>query len=170
MELLKVNMNFVAPYRPQANGICERVNGTLVRIIWKLVAHYNLDWDLVVPIAIFAYNISYHSVTNYSPFRILYGRKPSTPSTLYPLLVKEEEVEGTGRYLWSLTCELIQIQTDAYQSLSHHVASRQERDNKGRLPVRNYSPDDKVYIYQTFGHGQRTKLDMVWSPKATILC
>ena len=59
---------------------------------------------------------------------------------------------------------------DAYQSLSHHVASRQERDNKGWLPIQNYSPEDKVYIYQTFGHGQRTKLDMVWSPKATILC
>ena len=88
MELLKVNMKFVAPYRPQANGICERLNGTLVQIIRKLAAHYNLDWDLVVPNAIFAYNLSYHLVTNNSPFQLLYGCEPSTPSTLYPLLVE----------------------------------------------------------------------------------
>ena len=98
MELLKVNMKFVAPYRPQENGICKCVNGTLVQIIRKLAAHYNFDWDLVVPNAIFAYNISYRSVTSYSPFRLLYGCEPSIPSTLYLLLVKEE-VEETRRYL-----------------------------------------------------------------------
>ena len=57
MELLEINMKFVAPYRPQANEICKCVNGTLIQIIWKLAAHYNFDWDLVVPNAIKAYNI-----------------------------------------------------------------------------------------------------------------
>ena len=62
-QLLGVGTHYTTPYHPQANGIVERVNGTLGKIIRKLVEHTGKDWDVLVPTAVFAYNISFHQTT-----------------------------------------------------------------------------------------------------------
>ena len=47
-QLLGVGTHYTTSYHPQANGIVERVNGTLGKIIHKLVKHTGKDWDVLV--------------------------------------------------------------------------------------------------------------------------
>lgn len=51
---------FSASYNPSTNGTVERVNGTLISILCKLAHSDPLHWDLYLPSALMAYQISYY--------------------------------------------------------------------------------------------------------------
>ena len=101
-----IGTSLTTPYHPEANGIVERANGTIVRILKKLVEENGVDWDLMVPTAVFAYNIFFHLVTKFSLFRLLCGREPAMPALTYPILLNEP-IDGTEHYVMKLTRELI---------------------------------------------------------------
>ena len=105
-QLLGVGTHYTTPYHPQANGIVERVNGTLGKIIHKLVEHTGKDWDVLVPTAVFAYNISFHRTTGYSPFKLLFGRELATPLIAYPLITGQRPA-NFEEYVVRLARELI---------------------------------------------------------------
>lgn len=50
----------------------ERVNGTLEKIIKKLVIDQPNEWSLFIGSAVLAYSIGYHSSTKHLPFQPLY--------------------------------------------------------------------------------------------------
>ena len=106
---------FTAPYHPSANGTVERVNQTLANILCKISNTHVSNWPLFLPVSIFAYNISTHSSTGYSPFEMLYGRKPALPPVLY-LLLSDQKAVSPGLYLSRLTSALIKLHTNAYVS------------------------------------------------------
>ena len=56
---------------PGSKWNCLKSKHTIVRILRKLVEENGVDWDLMVQTAVFAYNISFHLVTKFSPFRLL---------------------------------------------------------------------------------------------------
>jgi transposase InsO family protein len=66
-------------YRPQCNGATERVNGTVVRTLSKLVRDKPKLWVDLVDVVTFAYNCTPHSTTGFSPFYLVYGREPRLP-------------------------------------------------------------------------------------------
>jgi len=87
-------------YHPNTNGVCERANGTLKRIIGKYVNDKHKDWDRYVNRAAFSMNIAIHSVTRKSPYFLLYGREPMLPcDTALPTLMShlDDEPENTMR-------------------------------------------------------------------------
>ena len=123
----------------------------------------------MVPTAVFAYNISFHLVTKFSPFRLLYGREPAMPALTYPILLNEP-IDGTEHYVMKLTRELIKLQTEAYENLSHHVVSRTEHNNACRPALLTFEINDQVYFYANQGAGRKDKLSMMWWGPATIVC
>ena len=44
-KLFQINHRRTTPYHPQTNGLAERVNQTLVRILRKTVTDSKRDWD-----------------------------------------------------------------------------------------------------------------------------
>lgn len=106
---------FTAPYHPESNGTVEQVNGTLVNILRKLALNHQPNWHLLVSSIVFAYNLSTHSSTRFSPFELLYGRKPALSPILYQLVSTESEV-SYSQYLTSLVRLLIHLQTQAFSS------------------------------------------------------
>lgn len=79
---LSINKKFSSPYRPQTNGLVERTNQTLIGIIAKYVHKEGCEWDDCLPVIRFQYNIRPQENIGYSPFELLYGRKPNTPFLL----------------------------------------------------------------------------------------
>lgn len=65
-----------APYHPQTNGLTERFNGTLARMMAAYTKDHT-DWDRFLPHLVFAYNTSVHEVTGYTPYFLLHGFEPT---------------------------------------------------------------------------------------------
>lgn len=74
-ERTGVEHRISSPYHPQTNGLDERTNQTLVKSLVKLSSSTE-DWDIHIEAALYAYRISRHDSSRYSPFFLLYNRYP----------------------------------------------------------------------------------------------
>jgi transposase InsO family protein len=75
-----IHLKFTATYHPNTNGVVERHNGTIKRIIAKFVNAEHKDWDKYVNRAVYAHNTTVHAVTGYTPYFLMHGREPYLPS------------------------------------------------------------------------------------------
>ncbi|GFV50073.1 retrovirus-related Pol polyprotein from transposon opus [Trichonephila clavipes] len=77
-------------------GAVERWNRTLKDMLSKNVQEHGSDWDLHLPLLLFAYREIPHSTTGMSPFQLVYGRLPSGPiSLLKEVWVGERNIPTT---------------------------------------------------------------------------
>lgn len=72
------------PYHPQTNGRVERFNGTLKRILRKLVANNEVTWEQRLPEALWAYRQTVHVSIGSSPYQVLFGMAPRQPGQCVP--------------------------------------------------------------------------------------
>ena len=76
-KLFAMKKSITLPYRPQANGINERVNGEVMRHLTALTMDdpaVKANWSLSLPIVARIVNYSYHSAIGTYPAKLLYGR------------------------------------------------------------------------------------------------
>jgi len=81
-DILGVSRVFTSGYRPQCNGVTERANGTLIHSLSKLAHNRPKVWPDLIDVVAFAYNVTPHSLTGYSPFYLVYGRDARLPLDL----------------------------------------------------------------------------------------
>ena len=60
-------------YNPKANGLTERANGIMEKILNKMVSTHKRDWDKKLPLAVHAYNTSEKKTSGKSPDSLLLG-------------------------------------------------------------------------------------------------
>lgn len=63
----------------QTNGLTERFNQTLSRSLAKLVNEEQNDWDTHLETILCAYRVSKQKSTGYSPFYMMFHRRPCLP-------------------------------------------------------------------------------------------
>ena len=86
-ELYGVQKLRTSPYHAQTNGQVERINQTIIRMIGKLVEDRKACWSEHLPELLMAYNDTCPAVTGYSPYYLLFGRRPRIPvDYLFPTL------------------------------------------------------------------------------------
>ena len=75
------------PYHAQTNGQVEHMNQTIIRMIGKLEEDRKACWSEHLPELLLAYNATCSAVTGYSPYYLLFGRRPRIPvDNLFPTL------------------------------------------------------------------------------------
>ncbi|MCO5566817.1 hypothetical protein L7F22_020498 [Adiantum nelumboides] len=74
-EKLHVRHRFTTPYYPQCNGMNERFNGELIRMLTKLTQSKVKTWDLELPCALWAYRTAIKTGTGFSPFHLVFGKE-----------------------------------------------------------------------------------------------
>ncbi|MCO5610888.1 hypothetical protein L7F22_065130 [Adiantum nelumboides] len=67
------------PYYPQCNGLVEKTNGVLCKIITKHVRDRPQDWDKHLTAALWAYRISFKVSTQFTPYHLVYGQEALWP-------------------------------------------------------------------------------------------
>ena len=77
------------PWRPQNQGITERINGTIIQTLRTYVSENQKDWDKYLKTAVFAINNSDVYSTGISPFLLIYGRHPRLPNTQHLKALEE---------------------------------------------------------------------------------
>ena len=78
-KVFGVTRRITTPYRPQANGIIERVFRTLRPVMAMFATQNTRQWDEYLPYVIWAYNSSYHASIQDTPFHLMFGRDSTLP-------------------------------------------------------------------------------------------
>ena len=112
------------PYHPMGNGQAERFNRTLLTMIGTLPSDQKLNWQSWVNDLVQAYNSSVSSVTGFSPYFLMFGRKPRLPvddefEVTFPLT----KSRSTHQYVAKLK-ERLQW---AFQLAKEHIDKDQKR-------------------------------------------
>ena len=86
-ELYGVQKLRTSPYHAQTNGQVERMNQKIIHLIGKLEEDKKACWSKHLPELLMAYNATCSTVTGYSPYYLLFGRRPRMPvDYLFPTL------------------------------------------------------------------------------------
>ena len=76
---LKIKHIHSTPYYPQCNGLVEKVNGMICKIIAKQVADRPKDWDKHLTAALWAYRTSFKVSMQFTHFHLVYGQEAILP-------------------------------------------------------------------------------------------
>ena len=143
-SLLEIKKTRSTPYRPQSNGLIERFNRTLGKMIRSFIDANKSDWDVHIPLLTSAYRSTVHPATGFTPNKLMLGREVNLPvDILYPRPSPHEPVE-THEYVANLQKSMEQCYEIARKCLKH-VAVRQKRDYDTRCLENSYKPGDLVY-------------------------
>ncbi|KAL8559309.1 hypothetical protein ACOMHN_060000 [Nucella lapillus] len=127
--LLAIKGQYTTPYHAQCNGLVERFNGTLKRMLRSLVHDKPKQWDRWIPALLFAYREVPQSSTGFFPFEMLYGRKVRGPMrVLKDLWVQPErqEVKTAAEYVVDLRNKIAETCAVARENLGE-AATKHKR-------------------------------------------
>ncbi|KAK3099399.1 hypothetical protein FSP39_003829 [Pinctada imbricata] len=81
-EKLGIEKTHTTPFRPQSDGLVERFNQTLQRMLSMFVNENRNDWDDHLPYVLMAYRASVQESTKCTPNSLMLGREISCPLDL----------------------------------------------------------------------------------------
>ena len=79
LEVFGVQHRMTTPYHPQANGLDERYNQTLVNAVAKFAQEDRTTWDARLGEVVYAYNTAVHESSKHTPFEVMFGRQARLP-------------------------------------------------------------------------------------------
>ncbi|XP_069995401.1 uncharacterized protein [Penaeus vannamei] len=116
LRLLSIKGLKTTPYHPMCNGLCERFNGTLKKMLKRMAAEQPKEWPRYLAPLLFAYREVPQSSLKFSPFELVYGRTVRGPLQILRELWDDSgvdiEVKTTYTYVIDLanrlqsTCDL----------------------------------------------------------------
>ncbi|KAL0161724.1 hypothetical protein M9458_045449, partial [Cirrhinus mrigala] len=96
-KLYGVKKSRTTPHHPTGNAQCERFNRTLHELLRTLPPETKRRWPEHLAELVYAYNVTPHSTTGYSPFYLLFGVDPHLP--VDALVGREAGAEKTHDWL-----------------------------------------------------------------------
>ena len=148
-RLLMIKQLTTTPYHPMCNGLCERYNGTLKKMLRRMCSERPKDWDRYIPALLFAYREVPQESLGFSPFEMMYGRTMRGPMTILRDLwtgeTAGEEVRSSYQYVLDLrermesTCEMAKEELKRASKRYRKYYDTRSRDRK-------FNVDDEVLI------------------------
>ncbi|KAJ8032705.1 hypothetical protein HOLleu_26306 [Holothuria leucospilota] len=168
-RLLTLKQLTTTPYHPICNGLVERFNGTLKKMLRRMCAERPSDWDRYLPALLFAYREAPQESLGFSPFELMYGRTVRGPLTILKELwsgeVDHEEVKNTYQYVVDLRERLDRTCQMAQEEISK-ASKRYKKYYDARTRDRKFSLGDKVLVLLPT---ESNKLLMQWKGPYAIV-
>ena len=82
-------------YHAMGNGMVERFNQTLLKMLGTLHDEEKTDWKAHVPTLVHAYNATHHESIVHTPFYLMFGRHPRLAIDAFLALGENEKALQT---------------------------------------------------------------------------
>ena len=167
-ELCGVQKLRTLPYHAQTNGQVEHMNQTIIRMIGKLEEDRKACWSEHLPELLLAYNATRSAVTVYSPYYLLFGRRPRIPiDYLFPTLCDSPHQTKMEVSVVAMQKRLKEAFTVARHLTSEEVA-RQCRYYDHKAEAVALQPGDIVMV-RTNGFVGKRKVKDRWEDGGFII-
>ena len=161
-DLLGITKIRTLPYHPQTNSAIERVHQTLRRMIAKMDPDKRAKWPSHLGPILIAYNATRSLITGYSPYFLMFRRRPRLPvDLLFPTIRQDENSRTTDEYVTSLYDKLKSALASA-RDTAFLEAQRQKWLYDCKAGVVELHPGDKVLVKLDTFRGQWLKLKNRW--------
>ena len=161
-QRLMIRFKPIGVGQPQADGMVERVNRTLIHVASVICKGDGTKWAQMIGEIEYAMNTRISSVTGHSPYELVFGRRPPGPT--YTDDIREGSVEGgEGEQLHTLTRRI-----DVLQQLAHEnqmkAAKEQVSYHDAHAQAHTFKLGDKVWLYKASSveKGVTSKLAYKW--------
>ena len=168
-SLAGVHKSWTTPYHPMGNGMVERFNQTLLKMLGTLEDHQKQDWKSYVAPLVHAYNATRHDSTGFSPFFLMFGRHPRLAIDAYLGLNSSQDSECTSREHYA--SKLKKRLDFAYKVASKKAnknATRHKSNYDGKVREATLGVGDRVLIRKV-GLKGRNKLADRWDKHSYIV-
>ena len=122
-ELAQVKKIRTLGYHPQTNGQCECFNAALINMLGTLPEKPKSIWGEQVPKLVYAYNCRRNNATDFSPYYLMFDRKPHL---LTDILLGTSTAELKGNTSAKYVETLKQRLEWAYKNANEVVKKEQE--------------------------------------------
>eukprot|EP00117_Sycon_ciliatum_P025918 scpid18163/ scgid5290/ Retrovirus-related Pol polyprotein from transposon 412; Protease; Reverse transcriptase; Endonuclease len=144
-QLLDIRKTRTTSYRPQSDGLVERMNRTLEAMLSAHVDSHQRNWDEHLQRCLLAYRSSVHSSTRESPAMLMFGRELRLPVDLMFQQPSEQRMTATA-----FVPKLKSALQMAHQHARAAGAAAQKRqktfyDQSATTP--RYAVGDTVYLH-----------------------
>ena len=112
----------VRPITLKCNGLNERFNGELVRMLSKLTEIHGKNWDLELPCALWAYRTAVKTEAGFLPYHLVYGKEAIMPIELEVMSLRmlSKLMDDVPNYFKERLVELQEMQLDRSKALEHY--------------------------------------------------
>ncbi|XP_078234983.1 uncharacterized protein LOC144583976 [Pogona vitticeps] len=149
-------------YHPESNGLTEKFNGTLMRMIRAYLAENPNNWDQKLQSLLFAYRSVPQASTGFSPFELLFGRKVKGPLDLIKQnweQITQGDPQDVVTYIDTLMNDLKRNLELAAENLqAQKVRQKTWYDQKAR--ERHFNPGEEVLWLRPC---KENKLQLKWA-------
>lgn len=158
-SLAGITKGRTTPYHPIGNGMVERFNQTLLKMLGTLGDSQMADWKAHVPCLVHAYNATHHESTNYSPYFLMFGRHPRLAIDAFLGLPTDSLTSGMhSEYVSKLRIRLCSAYEKAREYAAKTSTAQKSRfDEKARSSV--LVPGDRVLVRNVRIRGKQKLAD-----------
>ena len=173
-HLLQVWHRHSTPYYPQCNGLVEKVNGIICKIISKHVGDKTQHWDKHLNAALWAYRTSFRASLGFTPFHLVHGQEALLPievelSSLKVLLHSQKKgKEGLKQRL----LDLERLALSREDAMEHYAKPAEERKKKfsANLAPKSIKEGSLVLRYKNrFDYNKSDKFVPHWEGPFKVL-
>lgn len=169
-KLLDIEKTLTSAYRPQSDGLVERMNRTLEDIVSKYVQYDQKDWDKYLPFALMAYRASPQETSGLSPNLLMFGREVSIPLRFIAGKVPGTEGEDKEEGYALKVRERLEVAFEIARESSHVAQRRQKRYYDLKVCGQPYKVGEKVWVYNPARtKGLTPKLQSRWQGPCNII-
>ncbi len=129
-------------YHPATNGLCERFWSSLKTMLRMYVNEDQDNWDEMLPLVTYSYNMGMRSSTGYTPYELVFGHQPHLPIDLL-LIPRQDEMSESPELVQKLAAHLKKIQNVA-KSVNKMAQTKMKIRYDANTKDQNFAQGDLV--------------------------
>ena len=131
-----------SPYQLQMDGMVERFNSTLKRLLRKLTQNSTVEWDKCLPFVLWAHRGTTHCNTGFSPYQLLFGQEMRMPLDELVRYWKGKEKDST------VDITNMEIVQEMAQESERKEKGLQKKVHDRKAQSRNFEVGDFVLVFR----------------------